>query len=143
MECSEAGVLRVFTQATLIGQALDNLIDNALKYGPPGTPVRVSLSESSGMAAIAVRDGGPGIAPADSAHVFEPFLRSEDARRRGVAGLGLGLAVVARIVKALEGRIELRSVDGRGCEFAILLPLQVVDSSAVILSKNRLWTTQG
>lgn len=97
----------VAAQPELLGQALDNLVDNALKYSDPGTPVTVEVVRDESATTLAVEDSGPGIAASDAARVFEPFFRSADARRRGVAGVGLGLAVTRRIVVALGGEVVL------------------------------------
>ena len=104
----------------LLGQAVDNLIDNAFKYSPPGLPVRVGLLADPDGVAIVVDDDGPGIAAADRGRVFEPFFRSDAARRAGTPGVGLGLAITARIVTAFGGRVT--HGDGtRGCQFQIHL----------------------
>src|SRR5262249_8797319 len=60
----------------LLGQLLDNLLDNAVKYGPAGGPIRVSMTTRAGDAELAVADSGPGIAPEDVPHLFDPFFRS-------------------------------------------------------------------
>jgi heavy metal sensor kinase len=106
----------VRAQPALLGQAFDNLVDNALKYGAANCTVDVRLTE----AAIEVIDRGPGIAAADLPHVFEPFFRSADARQRGIAGVGLGLAVTARIIAAFGGQVTAESSNGLTC-FAIQL----------------------
>lgn len=121
---SDRSTLLVLVHPTLLGQAVDNLIDNALKYSPPGSPVRVQVGGTSDDAAIQISDKGTGIAPSDTARVFTPFFRTEDARRRGVAGSGLGLAVADRIVKAFGGRIELSKPSDPGNQFTIYLPVR-------------------
>lgn len=108
---------------TLLGQAVDNLIDNALKYSPPGTSVRVVVGSTSTEAEIAVNDSGPGIPVEDRERVFAPFFRSDDARRRGIAGVGLGLAVAARIVRACGGDVSVEYPAGGGTRFVCRLPL--------------------
>jgi signal transduction histidine kinase len=110
-------------EPALLGQAVDNLIDNALKYGPPGSPVAVRLAAGSGDIVLSVEDGGPGVTDDDPGRVFEPFFRSANARRAGVAGVGLGLAVAARIVAAFGGTITHEAAAG-GCRFAVRLPAQ-------------------
>jgi heavy metal sensor kinase len=125
------GPLRVRAQPVLLGQALDNLIDNACKYSAPGSPVVVSLgaAEVAGgppgrpVAALAVQDAGRGIGPADQPHVFEPFFRSAESRRLGQSGVGLGLAVVRRIAAALGGSVTAESRPGQGSRFTLRLPL--------------------
>lgn len=81
------------------------------------------MSGASDEAVIAVVDEGPGIAVSDMGRVFAPFFRTEDARRRGVVGLGLGLSVADRVVRALGGRIELQSASNSGSSFTIWLPI--------------------
>jgi signal transduction histidine kinase len=116
------GPVAVLAQAALLGQALDNLLDNALKHDPRG-PVAVRVGLEGGLARIEVEDRGEGIAPGEAGRVFEPFFRSPEARRRGLPGIGLGLAVTARIVSAFGGRIEVESRPGHGSRFTIRLPL--------------------
>jgi heavy metal sensor kinase len=106
----------------LFGQALDNLLDNACRFSAAGTPVTVWAWRESGEACVAVSDEGCGIAAEELPRVFEPFFRSKDARRLGVNGVGLGLAVVSRIVTVLGGRVEVESEPGRGSRFTIRLP---------------------
>jgi heavy metal sensor kinase len=115
-----AGPLKVRTHTPLLGQALDNLLDNAFKYGAPGSPITVRTGEKKGYAYLSVEDRGAGIDAADLPHVFEPFYRSPRARHQG--GVGLGLSVAARIAAALSGRIEVHSEPGRGSRFTLFLP---------------------
>lgn len=124
LERPTAETLPVLAEPTLLGQAVDNLLDNAFKYSPPGSPIHVQLCSESDWADVAVKDEGPGIAATDVARVLSPFFRSEDARRRGVVGVGLGLAVAERIVKGFGGSVEVSSEPGRGSCFTIRLPLQ-------------------
>lgn len=113
----------VSAHPTLLGQAVNNLIDNAFKYSLPGTPVHLQLVCDAGCARMIVRDEGPGIAADETGRVFEPFFRTEEARRSGVAGAGLGLAVTARIVAAFRGTVRLVPIAGLGCAVEIRLPL--------------------
>ncbi len=105
----------------LLGQLLDNLLDNARKHGRPGAPILVQTSREGGVVVLAVEDAGPGISPEDIPRVFEPFYRSAQARRRGIAGVGLGLAVVERIAVAFGGSVGVRSGPGGGCRFEVRL----------------------
>jgi two-component system OmpR family sensor kinase len=84
------------------------LVDNALKYSPPGAPVNVRLSGGPDSALIEVADNGPGIAPEHLPHVFERFYRADPARTAG-AGSGLGLAIAKAIVDAHHGSISISS----------------------------------
>jgi heavy metal sensor kinase len=117
---SEAtGIVEV--HPALLGQAVDNLVDNAFKYSEPGSAVHVRLAPEGEQLAIVVQDRGPGIAVKEAERIFEPFFRSTDARQRGIGGVGLGLAITARIVAALGGWIEMKNRPAEGCCFTILL----------------------
>lgn len=113
----------VKAQPAMLAQVVGNLIDNACKYSDPGTPVIVSVAVEGGAAILAVEDAGHGIEASEIGRIFEPFFRSTEALRRGVGGLGLGLALAARIVRSFGGRIEMRSEPGRGSRFVVRLPL--------------------
>jgi heavy metal sensor kinase len=116
----EACLVKV--QPVLLGQVLDNLLDNAFRYSAAGTPVRVSWAREAGTVVLAVADAGCGLDAEDLPHVFEPFYRSAEARRLGRVGVGLGLAVVRRIAQAFGGTVDVESVAGRGSRFALRLP---------------------
>jgi two-component system OmpR family sensor kinase len=109
-------------QAPLLEQLLSNLLENACKYSEVSTPIIVRLSRESDHLVCMVEDRGSGIAPEDLPHVFEPFYRSARARRRGLAGIGLGLAVVQRIAAAFGGSVSVESTNGQGTRFSLLLP---------------------
>ncbi len=113
----------VLAPPELLGQALDNLIENAAKYSGPGTPIRVSLRREASAAVLAVADRGAGIAPADLGRVFGPFYRGDSARLSGTAGVGLGLAVAARIARALGGECRAESEVGVGSSFELRVQL--------------------
>jgi two-component system, OmpR family, sensor kinase len=106
----------------LLGQLLDNLLDNSCKYSAPGTPIHVCLWRADDVVALAVQDRGWGMAAQDRSHVFEPFFRSAEARLRGLSGVGLGLAVVQRIAAVFGGTIGVDSELGRGSRFVLRLP---------------------
>jgi two-component system OmpR family sensor kinase len=106
-------------------QVFGNLLTNALTHTPAQTPVRlrVGADNGSGLAAVEVVDEGPGLSPEQSARVFERFYRADAARTRAQGGSGLGLSIVAALVAAHGGRVEVDSVPGRGATFRVLLPL--------------------
>ncbi len=116
------GAVSVRVAPALLGQLLDNLLDNACKYSPPGTPVTVYVGRSSAGATVGVADQGVGVAADDLVHIFEPFYRSPDARRLGKPGVGLGLAVARRLAEALGGGIKAESKPGLGSRFEMWLP---------------------
>jgi heavy metal sensor kinase len=115
------GPLWVRAHAPLLGQAIDNLLDNACKYSPPGSPITVRLGREDGEIRLEVADHGSGILPEDLGNIFGPFFRSQQARRQGIPGVGLGLAVTSRIVKAMGGRIDVASEPDQGSRFHITL----------------------
>jgi signal transduction histidine kinase len=128
----------------LLGQLVDNLLDNACKYSAVGTPVRVRLTrgtgKTAGTVALSVQDQGTGIFPEELPHIFEPFFRSPHARREGRPGVGLGLTVAQRIDTAFDGRLEAASSPGQGCLFTLLLAdasgEPEVDPSAALAARD-------
>ena len=104
-------------------QALDNLLANVRAHTPAGSPVDVRLGRSEGRAVLEVADRGPGLTPEDAERVFERFYRADPSRSRTSGGVGLGLSIVAAIVRAHEGRVRVASVAGKGTTFSIELPL--------------------
>lgn len=127
--CRSAGVeIRLHTEAEVRGswdrvrveQVVTNLLTNALKYGA-GKPIDVTVSASGGLATIAVRDQGIGIAPEEQGKIFERFARATSAAHYG--GLGLGLYITREIVVAHGGTIRLESAPGRGSLFVVNLPI--------------------
>lgn len=103
-------------------QLLLNLVDNALKYTPPGGEVTLSLQREPGWVCLSVSDTGIGILPEDLPHIFERFYRSDKARTRGKGGTGLGLAIAKWIAEAHNGRITVESAPNRGSTFTVWLP---------------------
>jgi signal transduction histidine kinase len=106
-----------------LGQVLDNLISNAIKFTPSGGSVTVRLSASAGWARVEVADDGIGIAADELERVFDAFFRASTATARHVPGVGLGLAVTRSIVQLHGGRISVRSAPGEGATFAVDMPL--------------------
>ena len=106
----------------LLGQLLDNLLENAGKYSEPGTPIVVRAWLEPRSVLLAVEDRGCGIAASELPRVFEPFYRTETSRRAGQAGVGLGLAVARRIAEAHRGTITAESKANEGSSFVVRLP---------------------
>lgn len=105
-------------------QVVRNLVDNALKYGAPGTPVKVQLDLSpDGMARICVIDQGEGIAPEQIPHLTRRFYRTDPGRSRASGGTGLGLAIVKHIVERHRGRLDIDSDLGKGTRVTVRIPL--------------------
>jgi signal transduction histidine kinase len=99
--------LPVFGDRELIQQAVANLLDNAIKFSPPGETVKLSARHSGGFAQIEVADHGPGIPEADRARATERFFRGEQAR--STPGSGLGLALVQAVAQLHEGTLLLQN----------------------------------
>ena len=112
----------VMGDAAALGRAVLNLVDNAVKYTPPGGRVTLSLERSGAAARIAVEDTGIGIDHADQERIFEPFVRLDEARSRETGGTGLGLAIARSIAVAHGGRLEVRSAPKAGSRFTLELP---------------------
>ena len=110
------------THPALLGQVLDNLLDNACKYSDLGTPVTVTVEAGEREVTLTVTDRGCGIAADELSRVFEPFYRAQNARWDGKPGVGLGLAVVWRLAALLGGRVTVGSELGRGSWFRLSLP---------------------
>lgn len=115
-------LISAYTDATHLQQVLLNLLDNAVKYSDPPTPVTVTLSQADNYAVIEVSDRGLGIDPDLQGRIFERFFRVDAARTRS-GGTGLGLSVVKTFVEGMKGHVSLRSELGKGATFTIKLPL--------------------
>ena len=121
VECDAA--LEARFEAGLLEQAVVNLIDNAVKYSPQDTSVRVSAWAEQGFLFIEVRDQGIGIPASDLGRIFERFYRVDKARSRELGGTGLGLAIVKHIAMAHGGDVSVESWEGEGSTFRIRIPL--------------------
>lgn len=107
---------------TLLEQAIENLVDNAIKYSEPESVVRVVARKAADEVIIKVEDHGCGIPKEHLDRIFERFYRVDKARSRKVGGTGLGLAIVRHIVSAHHGRITVESSPGSGSTFFMHLP---------------------
>ncbi|HEV2901754.1 MAG TPA: ATP-binding protein [Gaiellaceae bacterium] len=103
-------------------QVLVNLIDNAVKYSPPGDQVKVEAESTDGRVVIEVSDRGPGISPEHQRLIFEKFGRANVAEH-AKPGTGLGLFIARSIAEAHGGALEVRSAPGRGATFRLSLPV--------------------
>lgn len=106
---------------TRLTQVLTNLLSNAIKYSPRGGRVRVLLEQSREEVLLSVSDEGVGIPPDEHERIFEPFRRSKGSSAE-IPGIGLGLSVSRRIVRAHGGNIEVESQQGAGSTFRVRLP---------------------
>ncbi|HYN18623.1 MAG TPA: ATP-binding protein, partial [Actinomycetes bacterium] len=96
--------------------------DNAGKHAPPGTPIRVLVSQPGGLTRIEVADQGDGVAPVDRERIFAPFTQLDASTTRRVGGVGLGLFLVDRLVRGMGGRVWVEDNQGGGARFVVELP---------------------
>ncbi|MBI1193664.1 MAG: two-component sensor histidine kinase [Bacteroidetes bacterium] len=114
--------LRLNGDELALSSVILNLVDNALKYSPSGSPVQVSLQHSGERLLLTVADRGPGVPDAEKAKVFQRFYRIGNEETRSSKGTGLGLFIVQEIVRAHHGQIALKDREGGGSVFEIALP---------------------
>ncbi len=112
----------VACQPALLGEMVNNLLDNAFKYSQPGTPVTIRVENVRDTVQLHIEDRGIGIRPEERTGLFQPFFRAEQARSRGIGGLGLGLAVAARLARAFGATITVDSAEGQGTQFTVAMP---------------------
>jgi signal transduction histidine kinase len=115
--------------AHLLTRAVENLLDNALYYSPPGGDVSVCWERAAGCWRFAVRDSGPGIAPADLQHIFDPLYRGDASRNRGTGGAGLGLAIARRILRVHGGDLAAANRPNGGAELTATLPAKAHEAT--------------
>lgn len=114
--------LAVWADEEAVGQILDNLVDNALKYTPGGGRIAVRWKMEDGQICLEVEDTGIGIPEKDLPRIFERFYRVDKARSRELGGTGLGLSIVKHLVQAMHGTIRVSSRLGQGTTFTVHLP---------------------
>jgi signal transduction histidine kinase len=115
--------MRVSADRGRLRQALSNLVGNAIKYAPNGTPITVRAERQNGLFRIAVSDHGPGIPHDERGHMFEKFFRG-----RGVGatpGAGLGLSIARSLVVLHGGTLDYEDTPGGGSTFVVRLPVEV------------------
>jgi two-component system OmpR family sensor kinase len=118
----EGGLPPIDADPALLRRALENLLDNARKYSDAGEAIALSARADPRGVSVEVRDRGIGLDPADRERIFTPFFRSDRSRARGTGGIGLGLALVKRVVEAHGGSITAESAPGRGTAMRFTVP---------------------
>ncbi|WP_285113341.1 ATP-binding protein [Leifsonia sp. fls2-241-R2A-40a] len=116
--------LEVRGDTVRLGQAVDNLVSNALKFTPSGGTVTVSVRSQGDQAVIAVTDTGIGIPAVELSQLSQRFFRASTATRNAVPGVGLGLTITKAIVTAHGGRLDIASEEGVGTSISIVLPVR-------------------
>ena len=140
IEIAETLPAALLGEATRIRQVIVNLISNAVKYTRNGG-VRLVVSHRPAAGglhdiAIAVIDTGPGMTAEETRHAFDIYGRTVDARRRGVDGVGLGLAIVRQLTDAMGGELRISSAPGRGSSFALALRLPATDPANLLIEDD-------
>jgi heavy metal sensor kinase len=113
---------RVKTDAVLFRQALQNLIDNAIKYSPDNSTIRVRVRPNNGDVDVAVSDEGPGISVENQAHLAKRFFRPDRGRGRATGGFGLGLSITKAYMRVLGGALFYEPAQPTGSTFRLRLP---------------------
>ena len=115
----------VLAEENKIRQVIANLLGNALRFSPAGTPLEIGVGTDprAGHAVVAVIDHGEGVPPENRDKIFQRFWRADTSRARETGGSGLGLAIVAAIVKAHRGSVDIIDTPGGGATFRVWLPL--------------------
>ena len=106
----------------LLGTAVRNLIENAIRYSPENTKVGIGITQRDDTIKISVKDQGPGIPEDEQDRIFERFYRVDPARSRQTGGTGLGLSIVKHVMAQHGGEITLWSVPGEGSTFTLTIP---------------------
>ena len=108
-----------------LGDLVDNLVSNAIRYTPAGGAVNIRLGTVAGHARLEVADTGIGIPPDELPHVFEEFFRGQKAKKTVAHGTGLGMAIVKRVAEMHAGKIEVEGEPGKGTRFVVTFPAVV------------------
>ena len=106
LQVKSAGPLAAHGDGELLRRAIENVLRNAIRYAPEGSAVDVGVESGGGKASIAVRDYGPGVPPEMLPKIFQPFFRVDDSRDSHTGGVGLGLAIAQRAIRAHQGQIK-------------------------------------
>jgi signal transduction histidine kinase len=140
--------IEVEVDADRMSQVIINLLSNARKYSPKGSPITLTLQQAGYEASVSVRDMGVGIPPAQLPNIFEQFYRvpGVEVQNGPHIGLGLGLYISRKIVERHGGHIDVQSVPGQGSIFSVVLPLFVdpeadtTDAAKLTRHTQAIWT---
>jgi signal transduction histidine kinase len=118
----ETNLPRLELDRDALSRAIWNLLENAAKYSPPGTLICLFARRNGAFVRLGVGDQGVGIPAAEQQAVFQKFVRGAGAKRAGIGGVGIGLALVRQIVEAHGGTVQVESEPGRGSTFTLVIP---------------------
>ena len=127
--CFAENLPPVFVDGVQIQQVLVNLLDNAIKFSPPRSPIRITASLAGNSIEVGVSNSGEGVPPDELARIFERFYRVRSRESPSPPGLGLGLAICKGIIEAHGGSITAHSV--QGVQTTVLFQLQLLDAMPV------------
>jgi signal transduction histidine kinase len=128
---SPADLPPIIGDARRLGQVLDNLMGNAIKFSPTGGEVTVTVARRDARVVVSVADQGIGISADDLPHIWERFYQADTSATRRFVGSGLGLAIVKRIVEAHGGEVGVISTPGQGSTFSFTLPVQTTPAPQI------------
>lgn len=129
--------LHVRGDAQVLGEAVGNLVANAIAYSPAGSSVGIGVKAADDVVEIAVSDRGIGIPEGEQDRIFERFYRADPARARRTGGTGLGLSIVKHAVQRHGGEVRVWSRPGRGSTFTIRLPLTAAPDDVPVAKKRK------
>lgn len=129
LTCGAANGVWVEGDRARLKQVVVNLLDNAIKYTPPGGAVALTVSTIDSKAVLEVADNGVGIPPEALPRIFDRFFRVDKARSRELGGAGLGLSIVKSICTAHHGHVEATSTPGQGSRFRVVMPLSAAPTN--------------
>ena len=110
----------VFGDISLVERAIQNLMDNALKFTPENGTIKINIGHDNENVIIGIKDSGPGISKEDQKYIFERFRQAENKQKKN--GIGLGLAIVKKIMELHETNIRIISIPNEGSTFEFYLP---------------------
>lgn len=116
------------TDRTRLRRAVEALVDNALKYSPPSSPIKIDVRDVGSSIEVSVEDEGVGIPKEESKRIFDRFYQIGGSMRRSQQGFGLGLYITRQVIESLRGHIDLTSEPGKGAAFTIVIPKEVAVS---------------
>jgi signal transduction histidine kinase len=134
IEVAIGGPLPVHAAAQALLQVLGNLLDNAAKYSPDHTPIRLEASRAGALAVLAVEDAGPGVPAPERDRIFERFTQLDSGATRRAGGVGLGLYIARQLAQAQGGELLVGEPTrpGAGARFELRLPLADPTSEDVL-----------
>jgi signal transduction histidine kinase len=121
------GLPQVSVDPEFTGTVVWQLLNNALKYTPPGSPLAIRATAGPAEVVVSIEDCGPGISESEQRRIFDRFYRGRDQRDR-IPGTGMGLTIAREIVRAHHGRIWVESKSGRGTTFSFSVPRALRES---------------